>query len=68
MVIPKADMGYSIFREVGMKEKRTLWLHVHDSGWTGVFINQYQFIRALNTWEQLGVLKEAMFGELDSVC
>lgn len=66
MVIAKyEDNDYSIFREIGMKEKRTLWLHIHNSAWTGVFINEYQFIRTLKTWEQLGLLKEAMFGEYE---
>lgn len=57
------DPDYSVFKEVGMKEKSTIWLHVHEN-YTGVFINENQFLRILNTWEQLGNLKEALFGEL----
>jgi len=64
VIVGYQDEDYTVFREKGMKKKRTLWLHIHDSKWTGVFINEHQFIRTLNTWEQLGTLKESMFGEL----
>lgn len=64
VLTPYEDEDYTVFREVGMKKNQTIWLHIHDGGWTGVFINEYQFIRTVNTWEQLGILQEAMFGEL----
>jgi hypothetical protein len=56
------DTDYTVFKEIGMKDKSTLWLHIHDT-WTGVFVNEAQFIRTLSSWEQLGVLKDAMFGD-----
>lgn len=64
IIIKHQDDDYSLFREIGIKEKQTLWLHIHNSEWTGVFINKHQFIRALNTWEELRILKEVMFGEI----
>ena len=60
------DKDYTVFREIGMKEKRTLWLHIHESKWTGVFITERQFIRTVTTWEQLEILKHAMFGDIRS--
>jgi hypothetical protein len=64
MIPNNMKIGYAKFREVGMKKKRTLTLHIHDLH-TGVFIDNV-FIRLVNNWEELHILKEAMFGDLDS--
>lgn len=54
MVVTKyEDADYSVFREVGMKEKQTLWIHVHQSGYTSVFINESQYLKTVTYLHQL---------------
>jgi hypothetical protein len=57
------DRDYVVFREKGMKENQSIWLHIHEAGGTGVFINEHNFIRSLTTWEHLEKLIISMFGE-----
>lgn len=59
MVLTEYADDYMVFREVGIKTKETVWLHVHDN-WTGIFINEHQFLRTVSYREELEYFLNAL--------